>query len=44
MFKKINEEFKLYDREENFSVEGRRAIYEYLTDLEEETGEKIEEV
>jgi len=33
--------FALMDRKENFSYEGRKALYEYLTDLEEDTGEQI---
>jgi len=33
--------FVLIDRKENFSIEGRRALYEYLTDLEEDTGQEI---
>lgn len=27
---------------DNFSYQGKRALYDYITDLEEETGEEIE--
>ena len=30
------------NRGDNFSREGLRALYEYLTDIEEDTGEEIE--
>ena len=30
------------DRKENFSYEGRKALYEYFTQLEEDIGEEIE--
>lgn len=34
--------FKDYNRENNFSVEGRRALFNYLEQMEEETGENQE--
>ena len=47
MKKTINEfefvqAFDDYMRSENFSRAGRFALYEYLTDLEEDMGEEIE--
>lgn len=44
MKKTINEDdfvqaFDDYNRADNFSCEGRRAMYEYLTNYEDETGE-----
>lgn len=30
------------DRKENFSIEGRRALFEYLEQLEDDCGEEIE--
>ena len=36
------EEFKKYDREDQFSYEGKRALYEYLNDLSKDIGEPIE--
>lgn len=39
MFK---DEFRKADRLENFSYEGLSALYDYLTELEEETGEPME--
>jgi len=35
------EAFKDYNRENNFSYEGKKALYNYLIDLEEDTGEEI---
>ena len=35
-------EFDEYNRSENFSVEGRIALFDYLEQYEEETGEEIE--
>ena len=32
--------FRQMDREENFSLEGRLALYDYLTDLEEQLDEE----
>lgn len=34
--------FEIYDRKENFSYEGLNALFEYLEEYEEATGEKIE--
>ena len=36
------EEFKNMNREENFSYEGRLALFDYLEEYEEDTGEEIE--
>lgn len=36
------EEFKNMNRENNFSYEGREALFDYLEQYEEETGEEIE--
>ena len=36
------EKFKDMGRENNFSYEGRIALYNYLEDYEEQTGEEIE--
>ena len=35
-------EFDEYNRSENFSIEGRIALFDYLEQYEEETGEDIE--
>lgn len=32
--------FDDYGRSDNFSIEARRALYDYLTDMEEDTGEE----
>jgi len=34
--------FKEMNREENFSYEGREALFDYLEEYEEETGEEVE--
>ena len=34
--------FKEMNRENNFSYEGKKALFEYLTDLEEDTGQETE--
>jgi histidinol dehydrogenase len=34
--------FKSYDRDTNFSYEGKKALFDYLEELEESTGEQIE--
>ena len=34
--------FKSYDRDANFSYEGKKALFDYLEELEESTGEQIE--
>jgi hypothetical protein len=35
-------QFELYNRTENFSYDGLRALFEYLEDYEDCTGEEIE--
>jgi len=35
-------EFKSYERENQFSYEGKKALYDYLNDLSEDLGEHIE--
>jgi|LSQX01.3.fsa_nt_gb hypothetical protein len=47
MYKTISEwefrdEFKAYGREDQFSYTGLGALYDFYTDLENETGEQIE--
>jgi len=34
--------FRAADRDDNFSYKGKKALFEYLEDLEEETGQGIE--
>jgi hypothetical protein len=34
--------FDEYNRSNNFTYEGRQALYNYLTDLEEDTGQEME--
>lgn len=34
--------FRVYEREDNFSYEGKRALFDYLEQLEEDTGEEME--
>ena len=34
--------FETMDRKDNFSYEGRQALYSYLTELEDDTGQEIE--
>ena len=34
--------FKEMNRKNNFSYEGKKALFEYLTDLEEDTGQETE--
>ncbi len=41
-FNDFLEEFRRYGREDQFSDEGKKAIYDYLNDLSEDTGEHIE--
>lgn len=36
------QEFDAYNRSNNFSVEGRRALFDYLKQYEEEIGEEME--
>ncbi len=47
MYKSISEfdfvdAFAKLDRDENFSYEGKKALFSYLEQLEEDTGKKIE--
>ncbi len=41
-FNDFLEEFKKYGREDQFSYEGKRALYNYLNELSEDIGEPIE--
>ena len=41
-FSQFCDAFKNYERENNFSYEGKRALFDYLEDYEEETNEEIE--
>ena len=41
-FNDFLEEFKKYGREDNFSYQGKRALYDYLNELGEDIGEPIE--
>jgi len=41
-FSDFLEEFKNYGREDQFSYEGKKALYDYLNDLSEDIGENIE--
>ena len=41
-FSEFCDAFKNYDRDNNFSYDGKRALFDYLENYEEETGEKIE--
>lgn len=34
--------FKVMNRDNNFTYEGKRALFDYLGNLEEDTGEEIE--
>src|SRR5688572_5582843 len=38
----FHDAFIKIDRKENFSYEGRNALFDYIEGLEEDTGEKIE--
>lgn len=38
----FHDAFRRMDRLENFTYEGRNALFEYLTDLAEDTGQPIE--
>lgn len=47
MYQEINfsmfcDAFRDMDRNENFSYKGKRALFDYLESIEEDTGEKIE--
>ena len=41
-FNDFLEEFKKYGREDQFSYEGKKALYNYLNELGEDIGEPIE--
>ncbi len=41
-FNDFLEEFRRYEREDQFSYEGKKALYDYLSDLSEDLGEPIE--
>ena len=47
MYKEINfnqfcDEFTKFDREEQFSYEGKKALFEYLEEYESQSGETLE--
>ena len=41
-FNDFLEEFRNYGREDQFSYEGKKALYDYLSDLSEDLGEPLE--
>lgn len=41
-FSQFCDEFVNHERQENFSYEGKRALFDYLEELEEDTGQEIE--
>ena len=41
-FNDFLEEFRNYGRENQFSYEGKKALYDYLSDLSEDIGQSIE--
>ena len=41
-FNNFLEEFRNYGREDQFSYEGKKALYDYLNDLSEDLGEPLE--
>ena len=41
-FNDFLEEFRNYGREDQFSYEGKKALYDYLNDLSEDIGQSIE--
>jgi len=41
-FSDFVEEFRNYGREDQFSYEGKKALYDYLNDLSEDIGEPTE--
>ena len=41
-FNDFLEEFRRYEREDQFSYEGKKALYDYLNDLSEDIGQSIE--
>jgi len=38
----FTDRFRDHDRQDQFSYEGKKALFEYLEDYEEQTGEEIE--
>ena len=41
-FNEFHDSFNNCNRENNFSYNGRRALFDYLEELEEDTGQEIE--
>ena len=41
-FNEFLEEFKRYEREDQFTYEGKKALFEYLNELSEDMGEPIQ--
>ena len=41
-FNDFRDAFRAFDRMENFSYEGARVLFDYLAQIEEDTGEEIE--
>jgi hypothetical protein len=41
-FSDFCDRFQNYERDDNFSYEGKRALFNYLEQYEEDTGEEIE--
>lgn len=41
-FSRFCDRFQEMDRGDNFTYEGKRALYDYLTSLEDDTGEPVE--
>jgi len=41
-FNDFLEEFRRYEREDQFSYEGKKALFDYLEELSEDMGEPIE--
>lgn len=41
-FQEFVNEFKTMNRDNNFSYEGKKALFDYLEEYEESTGEKVE--
>ena len=41
-FSQFCDEFTNHERQENFSYEGKKALFNYLEELEQDTGKEIE--
>ncbi len=41
-FSEFTDRFRDMDRDNNFTYEGKRALFDYLEEYEEDTGEEIE--